>query len=70
MHVAKLSQLEEDWKGKCEQTLTSAREQHSRELTELTENRDALQDQLTQLQAKVDELAMIKHRHVITDLSH
>uniref|UniRef100_A0AAQ4QBU3 peptidylprolyl isomerase n=1 Tax=Gasterosteus aculeatus aculeatus TaxID=481459 RepID=A0AAQ4QBU3_GASAC len=58
-----LSQLEEDWKGKCEQMLTSAREQHSRELTELTENRDALQDQLTQLQAKVDELAMIKHRH-------
>uniref|UniRef100_A0AAQ4P4D7 peptidylprolyl isomerase n=1 Tax=Gasterosteus aculeatus aculeatus TaxID=481459 RepID=A0AAQ4P4D7_GASAC len=63
-----LSQLEEDWKGKCEQMLTSAREQHSRELTELTENRDALQDQLTQLQAKVDELAMIKHRHLFVPL--
>ncbi|CAJ1068697.1 FK506-binding protein 15 isoform X3 [Xyrichtys novacula] len=44
--------LEDEWKKKCEQMLASAKEQHSRESTELTEQRDALQDKLTQLQEK------------------
>lgn len=45
-------ELEEEWKGKCEQALASAKEQHSREAAELTEQRDALQEKLTQLQEK------------------
>ncbi|XP_059193194.1 FK506-binding protein 15 isoform X2 [Centropristis striata] len=49
-------ELEEEWKGKCEQMLASAKEQHSRELAELTEQRDALQDTLTQLQEKYTAL--------------
>lgn len=47
-------ELEEEWKGKCEQMLAFAKEQHSRELAELTEQREALQDKMTQLQEKVD----------------
>ncbi|XP_040011066.1 FK506-binding protein 15 isoform X2 [Xiphias gladius] len=50
------AELEEDWKGKCEQMLASAKEQHRRELVELTEQRDALQDKLTQLQEKYTAL--------------
>ncbi|XP_051278238.1 FK506-binding protein 15 isoform X2 [Dicentrarchus labrax] len=46
------AELEEEWKGKCEQMLACAKEQHSRELAELTEQRDALQGKLTQLQEK------------------
>ncbi|CAK6959677.1 FK506-binding protein 15 [Scomber scombrus] len=46
------AELEEEWKGKCEQALASAKEQHSREVAELTEQRDALQEKLTQLQEK------------------
>uniref|UniRef100_A0A8D0CRZ0 peptidylprolyl isomerase n=1 Tax=Sander lucioperca TaxID=283035 RepID=A0A8D0CRZ0_SANLU len=56
MHVFQLSQLqaelEEEWKGKCEQMLASAKEQHSRALAELIEQRDALQDNHTQLLEK------------------
>ncbi|XP_034548433.1 FK506-binding protein 15 [Notolabrus celidotus] len=44
--------LEDEWKKKCEQMLASAKEQHSRESVELTEQREALQDKLTQLQEK------------------
>nr|XP_020454977.1 FK506-binding protein 15 isoform X2 [Monopterus albus] len=50
------AELEEEWKGKCEQMLASAKEQHSRELAELTEQRDALQYKLTQLQEKLTML--------------
>lgn len=68
LFVLQLSQmqaeLEEEWKGKCEQMLASAKEQHSRELAELTEQRDALQDELTQLQEKVDKLCT-PHCHLI-----
>ncbi|XP_053181784.1 FK506-binding protein 15 [Scomber japonicus] len=46
------AELEEEWKGKCEQALASAKEQHSREAAELTEQRDTLQERLTQLQEK------------------
>ncbi|XP_018524829.1 FK506-binding protein 15 isoform X3 [Lates calcarifer] len=47
------AELAEGWKGKCEQMLASAKEQHRRELAELTEQRDALEDKLKQLQEKL-----------------
>ncbi|XP_041854883.1 FK506-binding protein 15-like isoform X2 [Melanotaenia boesemani] len=46
------TELEEEWKGKCKQMMDVANEQHHRELSEVTEQRDALQDKLTQLQEK------------------
>uniref|UniRef100_A0A671YVK3 peptidylprolyl isomerase n=1 Tax=Sparus aurata TaxID=8175 RepID=A0A671YVK3_SPAAU len=63
--VISKERLEEEWKGKCEQMLASTKEHHSRELAELTEQRDALQNKLTQLQEKVDKLAMIKHKSIM-----
>ncbi|XP_068422699.1 FK506-binding protein 15 isoform X2 [Clinocottus analis] len=65
------AELEDEWKGKCEQMLGSANEQHSRQLAELTEHRDALQDKLTQLQEKfmvlkqsrdLEEQTLLQHR--------
>ncbi|XP_034451622.1 FK506-binding protein 15 isoform X1 [Hippoglossus hippoglossus] len=50
------AELEEDWKGKYEHMLASVKEQHRRDLAELTEQRDALQDKLTQLQEKFTHL--------------
>uniref|UniRef100_A0A3P8QGA9 peptidylprolyl isomerase n=1 Tax=Astatotilapia calliptera TaxID=8154 RepID=A0A3P8QGA9_ASTCA len=47
------AELEQEWKGKCSQMLASAKGQHSREVAELTEQREGLQDKLTQLQEKV-----------------
>ncbi|MEQ2210563.1 hypothetical protein XENOCAPTIV_015668, partial [Xenoophorus captivus] len=44
--------LEEEWRRKTEQILAVAKEQHHRELSELMENRDTLQDKLTGLQEK------------------
>uniref|UniRef100_A0A3Q4B3S1 peptidylprolyl isomerase n=1 Tax=Mola mola TaxID=94237 RepID=A0A3Q4B3S1_MOLML len=46
------AELDEEWKGNCKQMLTTAKEQHSRELAELTEQKDALQEELTHLQEK------------------
>lgn len=54
------AKLEEDWKEKCKQMLASSKEQHCKELAELKEQRDTIKDKLTQLQDKVDKLAMIK----------
>uniref|UniRef100_A0A8C2C5Z7 peptidylprolyl isomerase n=1 Tax=Cyprinus carpio TaxID=7962 RepID=A0A8C2C5Z7_CYPCA len=45
--------LEQEWQVKCDQALAAAREQQRREMTELSEHRDALQLKLTQLQDKV-----------------
>ncbi|XP_035514553.1 FK506-binding protein 15 isoform X2 [Morone saxatilis] len=65
------AELEEEWKGKCEQMLACAKEQHSRELAELTEQRDVLQGKLTQLQEKFtvmkqsrdsEEQSLLQHR--------
>uniref|UniRef100_A0A671YY58 peptidylprolyl isomerase n=1 Tax=Sparus aurata TaxID=8175 RepID=A0A671YY58_SPAAU len=65
------AELEEEWKGKCEQMLASTKEHHSRELAELTEQRDALQNKLTQLQEKFavlkqsrdsEEQSLLQHR--------
>lgn len=54
------TELEEEWKGKCEQAVAVAKEQHRREQGELTEQRDALQDKLTQLQEKFAALKQSK----------
>uniref|UniRef100_A0A8C1FST0 peptidylprolyl isomerase n=1 Tax=Cyprinus carpio carpio TaxID=630221 RepID=A0A8C1FST0_CYPCA len=48
--------LEQEWQVKCDQALAAAREQQRREMTELSEHRDALQLKLTQLQDKFSTL--------------
>uniref|UniRef100_A0A8C7TVM2 peptidylprolyl isomerase n=1 Tax=Oncorhynchus mykiss TaxID=8022 RepID=A0A8C7TVM2_ONCMY len=50
------AELEEEWKGKCERALASANEQQGREMAELAEQRDILEQRLTQLQEKVNSL--------------
>ncbi|XP_029533561.2 FK506-binding protein 15-like isoform X6 [Oncorhynchus nerka] len=50
------AELEEEWKGKCEQALASAKEQQGREMAELAEQRDILEQRLTQLQEKFSAL--------------
>uniref|UniRef100_A0A4W5PF66 peptidylprolyl isomerase n=1 Tax=Hucho hucho TaxID=62062 RepID=A0A4W5PF66_9TELE len=52
-------ELEEEWKGKCAQALASAKEQQGREMAELAEQRDTLEQRLTQLQEKVNSLTHI-----------
>ncbi|KAM3867767.1 FK506-binding protein 15 [Diretmus argenteus] len=49
-------ELEEEWKLKCERALAWAKEQHGRETSELTEQRDALERKLVQLQDKFGAL--------------
>ncbi|XP_047656071.1 FK506-binding protein 15 isoform X2 [Tachysurus fulvidraco] len=44
--------VEREWQAKCERALASAREQHTRQMIELTEQRDTLQLKLSQLQDK------------------
>ncbi|XP_060738346.1 FK506-binding protein 15 isoform X1 [Tachysurus vachellii] len=44
--------VEREWQAKCERALASAREQHNRQMTELTEQRDTLQLKVSQLQDK------------------
>ncbi|KAK1892773.1 FK506-binding protein 15 [Dissostichus eleginoides] len=65
------AELEEQWRGRCEQMMAGGREQHSRDLAEVCEQRDALQDRLTQLQDKftavkqsrnVEEQTLLQHR--------
>ncbi|XP_072244718.1 FK506-binding protein 15 isoform X2 [Leuresthes tenuis] len=63
-------ELEEEWKGKCEQMLALAKEQHSRELGELTEQRDILQDKLTQLQEKFRVLKQSRNSEEQSLLQH
>ncbi|KAG7480512.1 hypothetical protein MATL_G00056910 [Megalops atlanticus] len=50
------AELEAEWRGKCEQALSQAREQQARELAELSEQRDTLEHRLTQLQEKFSAL--------------
>ncbi|XP_042344077.1 FK506-binding protein 15 [Plectropomus leopardus] len=64
------AELEDEWKGKCEQMLASVKEQHSRELAELTEQRDALLDKLTQLQEKFAVLKQSRESEEQTLLQH
>lgn len=64
------AELEEEWKGKCEQVLASAKEQHGREVAELTEQRDALQEKITQLQEKFTVLKQSRDSEEQSLLQH
>ncbi|KAK6312974.1 hypothetical protein J4Q44_G00163210 [Coregonus suidteri] len=50
------AELEEEWKGKCEQALASAQEQQGRQMAQLAEQKDTLEQGLTQLQEKFSSL--------------
>ncbi|XP_055649583.1 FK506-binding protein 15 isoform X2 [Falco peregrinus] len=52
------AELESQWEAKCERTLASAKEQHVRQFQEVCEQRDSLQQQVSQLEEK---LAALKH---------
>ncbi|KAM6316262.1 FK506-binding protein 15 isoform 2-T2 [Podargus strigoides] len=52
------AELESQWEAKCERTLASAKEQHVREYQEVCEQRDSLQQQVSQLEEK---LGALKH---------
>lgn len=64
------TELEEEWRGKCEQAVALAKQQHSRDMSEVTEQRDALQEQLRQLQEKVSHLKQSKESEEQTRLQH
>ncbi|KAJ8263352.1 hypothetical protein COCON_G00158090 [Conger conger] len=50
------AELEAEWKGRCEQALASLKEQQGREVADLTEQRDAVEHRLAQLQEKFSAL--------------
>ncbi|MGH0168028.1 UNVERIFIED_CONTAM: hypothetical protein FKN15_062576 [Acipenser sinensis] len=50
------AELEAEWQGKCDRSLAAVKEQHSRELAEVTEQRDSLQERVAQLQGKLSAL--------------
>ncbi|XP_010071524.1 PREDICTED: FK506-binding protein 15, partial [Pterocles gutturalis] len=52
------AELESQWEAKCERTLALAKEQHVRQYQEVCEQRDSLQQQVSQLEEK---LAALKH---------
>ncbi|XP_074779816.1 FK506-binding protein 15 isoform X2 [Athene noctua] len=52
------AELESQWEAKCERSLASAKEQHVRQYQEVCEQRDSLQQQVSQLEEK---LAALKH---------
>ncbi|KAG7240055.1 hypothetical protein INR49_028058 [Caranx melampygus] len=64
------AELDEDWKRKCEQMLATAKEQHRRELTDLSEQRDALQDKVTQLEEKFTALKQSRDLEEQRSLQH
>ncbi|XP_037833689.1 FK506-binding protein 15 isoform X2 [Kryptolebias marmoratus] len=64
------AELEEEWKMKSEHMLASAKEQHRRELAEVIEQRELLQDKLTQLQEKLKLLKQLKESEEQSLLQH
>ncbi|XP_041098600.1 FK506-binding protein 15 isoform X2 [Polyodon spathula] len=50
------AELEAEWQGKCDRSLAAVKEQHSRELASVTEQRDSLQERVAQLQGKLSAL--------------
>ncbi|XP_010217286.1 PREDICTED: FK506-binding protein 15 [Tinamus guttatus] len=52
------AELESQWEAKCERTLASAKEQHVRQYQEVCEQRDSLQEKVSQLEEK---LTALKH---------
>ncbi|XP_061585685.1 FK506-binding protein 15 isoform X1 [Cololabis saira] len=49
------AELEKDCRGKYEQMLALAKEEHSKDVAQLTEQREALQDKLTRLQEQLQD---------------
>lgn len=47
------AELESQWEAKCDRALASAKEQHVRQYQEVCEQRDTLQQQVSQLEEKV-----------------
>ncbi|KAG2455910.1 FKB15 protein, partial [Polypterus senegalus] len=47
------AELESEWQSKCDRLVSAAQEEHSRAVAELTEQKDALQEKVTQLEDKV-----------------
>ncbi|XP_021270070.1 FK506-binding protein 15 isoform X2 [Numida meleagris] len=54
------AELESQWEAKCERTLASAKEQHARQYQEVCEQRDSLQQQVSQLEDKLVALKQLK----------
>ncbi|XP_068771053.1 FK506-binding protein 15 isoform X3 [Struthio camelus] len=52
------AELESQWEAKCERMLASAKEQHVRQYQEVCEQRDSLQEKVSQLEEK---LVALKH---------
>uniref|UniRef100_A0A8C0BVL8 peptidylprolyl isomerase n=1 Tax=Buteo japonicus TaxID=224669 RepID=A0A8C0BVL8_9AVES len=50
------AELESQWEARCERTLASAKEQHVRQYQEVCEQRDSLQQQVSQLEEKYSAL--------------
>ncbi|XP_040387570.1 FK506-binding protein 15 isoform X6 [Cygnus olor] len=65
--AAEQAELESQWEAKCERTLASAKEQHARQYQEVCEQRDSLQQQVSQLEEKYSALqsdvAVLKARY-------
>ncbi|XP_065593744.1 FK506-binding protein 15 isoform X2 [Cyrtonyx montezumae] len=54
------AELESQWEAKCERTLASAKEQHVRQYQEVCEQRDSLQQHVSQLEEKLVVLKQLK----------
>ncbi|XP_052537214.1 FK506-binding protein 15 isoform X1 [Tympanuchus pallidicinctus] len=54
------AELESQWEAKCERTLASAKEQHVRQYQEVCEQRDSLQQQVSQMEEKLVALKRLK----------
>ncbi|KAM6244083.1 FK506-binding protein 15 isoform 2-T2 [Porphyrio hochstetteri] len=54
------AELESQWEAKCDRALASAKEQHVRQHQEVCEQRDALQQQVSQLEEKLTALRHLK----------
>ncbi|KFO12593.1 FK506-binding protein 15, partial [Balearica regulorum gibbericeps] len=53
------AELESQWEAKCERALASAKEQHVRQYREVCEQRDSLQQQVSQLEEKVKGCSLL-----------
>ncbi|KAM8796667.1 FK506-binding protein 15 [Eudromia elegans] len=54
------AELESQWEAKCERALASAKEQHVRQYQEVCEQRDSLQEKVSQLEEKLAALKLSK----------
>ncbi|KAJ7994014.1 hypothetical protein DPEC_G00261560 [Dallia pectoralis] len=58
------AELEEEWIGKSKQALVLAKEQHGREIAKLAEQRDTMEQRLTELQEKFSSLKQSRDSEV------